>query len=167
MLTSAPEHHAIEGACEVKPQPGVLAVTADLRLYAGVLNAASSAGWRTDWARTLTRAREICAMDSMPVILYDAAMPGIEWPEAIEELAKSQGCCRVLLAAPSVDEDLWCRVLQHGGYDVIPRSAGVGEFGRAFEFAWLSFLSRLERNELHNRKIPFSRYGVRERSALS
>jgi hypothetical protein len=50
---------------------------------------------------------------------------------------------RILLAAPSIDEDLWREVLVRHGYDVVKRSAGSEELKRIFRFAWLSLQTPL------------------------
>jgi hypothetical protein len=44
-----------------------------------------------------------------------------------------------LLAAPSIDEELWKNVLSRHGYDVVERTASSEQLGRVFRFAWLSF----------------------------
>src|SRR5579863_5704013 len=119
----------------------VLAVTADLRFYSGVLNAATSAHWRADWACTFTRAVEICRSKSPPIVIYDSSLPGVEWSWAFEQLGTVPGHPRILLAAASIDEDLWRDVLGRHGYDVVERSASSEELRRIFRFAWLSFLT--------------------------
>jgi len=121
--------------------PRVLAVTADLCFYSGVLNAASSAEWRTDWARTLNRAIEICRSKSPPIVIYDSNLPGIEWGWAFDQLNALPSQPRILLAAPSIDEELWRNVLRRHGYDVVERAASSEQLGRMFRFAWLSLLA--------------------------
>jgi hypothetical protein len=121
--------------------PRVLAVTADIGFYAGVLNASSSAEWRTDWARTLNRAIEICRSKSPQIVIYDSALPGVEWGWAFDRLGEIPNHPRILLAAPSIDEELWRNVLRRHGYDVVERAASSEQLGRAFRFAWLSLLT--------------------------
>jgi DNA-binding response OmpR family regulator len=116
----------------------VLAVTADLGFYAGVLNAASSAQWRTEWARTLNRAIEICRSKSPPIVIYDSNLPGVEWGWALDRLSAAPHNPRILLAAPSIDEELWKNVLRRHGYDVVERAASSEHLGRMFRFARLS-----------------------------
>jgi hypothetical protein len=65
-------------------QPRVLAVRADLAFYSGVLSAASSARWPTDWARTLNRAVEMCRSKSPPIVIYDGDLPGADWRSAFD-----------------------------------------------------------------------------------
>jgi hypothetical protein len=119
-------------------QPLVLAVTADLCFYSGVLNAACSAQWRTEWARTLNRAAEICRSKSPPIVIYDSDLPGTEWGRAFDQLSAVPNRPRILLAARGIDEELWRSVLRHHGYDVVERTASSEQLGRVFRFAWLS-----------------------------
>jgi hypothetical protein len=118
--------------------PRVLAVTADLCFYSSVLNAATSARWRTEWARTLNRAVEICRLKSPPIVIYDGNLPGVEWGWAFDLLSAVPGRARILLAATSIDEELWRNVLSRHGYDVVERAASSEQLGRVFRFAWLS-----------------------------
>jgi hypothetical protein len=123
------------------PRPRVLAVSADLGLYAGVLNAAGSVHWQTDWARTLNQALEIGRLKSPPIVIYDGNLPDAEWGWAFDRLSALPSRPRILLAAPSIDEALWRNVLGRHGYDVIERTASSEQLGRAFRFAWLSLLT--------------------------
>jgi DNA-binding response OmpR family regulator len=118
--------------------PRVLAVTADLAFYAGVLSAASSAGWRTDWASTLNRGVELCKAKAPPIVIYDSNLPGVDWRFALDRLSAAPSHPRILLAAPSIDEELWENVLRRHGYDVIERAANSEQLERVFRFAWLS-----------------------------
>jgi hypothetical protein len=131
----------ITGTAENNRHPLVLAVTADLCFYAGVLNAATSAGWRTEWARTLNRAVEISRLNSPPIVIYDGNLPDAEWGWAFDRLSSVPSRRRILLAAPSIDEELWRNVLRRHGYDVVDRAANSEQLGRAFRFAWLSLLT--------------------------
>ena len=121
--------------------PRVLAVTADIGFYAGVLNAASSARWRTEWARTLNRAIEVCRSKSPQIVIYDSTLPGVEWGWAFDQLSALSSHPRILLAAPSIDEELWRNVLRRHGYDVVERAASSEQLGRELRFAWLSLLT--------------------------
>jgi hypothetical protein len=119
-------------------RPGVLAVTADIRFYSGVLSVTSATRWSTEWARTPGRAVEICRLESTPIVIYDANLPGIDWGCAFDLMNAVPNRRRILLAAPSIDEDLWRKVLLRHGYDLVKRSASSEELKRIFRFAWLS-----------------------------
>lgn len=125
-------------ASRVRPDPRVLAVTADVAFYAGVLGAGTDARWRIDWARSLGRAVETCALKAVPLVIYDTKLPGVDWQWALDCFAAIPHAPKVVLAAASVDEDLWCDVLRRHGYDVVERSANPESLRRILRFAWLS-----------------------------
>jgi CheY-like chemotaxis protein len=118
--------------------PHLLAVTADVAFYAAVLGAGTDSHWRTDWARSLRRAVEACTVKAVPVVMYDTNLPGIDWRWALDCFAATAHPPRVVVAAASVDEDLWSHVLERHGYDVVERSAGPDNLRRILHFAWLS-----------------------------
>lgn len=130
----------VTGTVRNNRHPRVLAITADLGFYSGVLSAATSAGWRTEWARTLNRATEICRLKSPPIVIYDSKLPGVDWEWAFECLSSVPNRPRMLLAAPSIDEDLWRNVLRRHGYDVVERSAGSDQLGGRFDSRGCLFL---------------------------
>jgi hypothetical protein len=123
---------------QIVPVARVLAVTADIAFYAKVLNAATSARWRTDWARSMRRAVEICGRKPVSIVIYDGNLPGVGWQWAFDRLFTVAYLPRLLLAADSVDENLWRDVLSRHGYDVVERSANPDHFRRVFRFASLS-----------------------------
>jgi DNA-binding response OmpR family regulator len=137
-FASLPDTAIAEIPANKSRKPRVLAVTADLAFYSGVLSAASSARWRTDWARTLNRAVEICRLKSPPIVIYDSNLPGFDWRSAFDRLSAVPSHPRILLAAPSIDEELWENVLRRHGYDVVERAANSEQLERVFRFAWLS-----------------------------
>jgi hypothetical protein len=140
-LLGPPPGRRVTEIIENNCQPRVLAVTADIGFYAGVLSAASSAHWRTEWARTFSRATEICQSKSPPIVIYDSNLPGVDWEWAFERLSTVPNRPRMLLAAPSINEELWRNVLRRHGYDVVERAASSEQLGRVFRFAWLSLLT--------------------------
>ena len=118
--------------------PHVLAVTADVAFYAAVLGVGTDARWRIDWARSLHRAVEACTVKAVPVVIYDTNLPGVDWQWAFDCFAAVAHAPRVVLAAASIDEDLWCDVLDRRGYDVVERTAPPDTLRRILRFAWLS-----------------------------
>jgi hypothetical protein len=140
-LIGPPPGRGVTESTENNRHTRVLAVTADIGFYAGVLSAASSAQWRTEWARTFNRATEICRLKSPPIVIYDSNLPGVDWEWAFERLSTVPNRPRILLAAPSIDEELWRNVLRRHGYDVVERAASSEQLGRVFRFAWLSLLT--------------------------
>jgi hypothetical protein len=139
LLSSSPVGEIAEIAKDNR-HTRVLAITADLGFYSGVLSATASGQWRTKWARTLNRATEICRANS-PFVIYDSSLPGVDWEWAFERLSAVPNRPRILLAAPSVDEELWQSVLRRHGYDVVERAASSEQLDRVFRFAWLSLIT--------------------------
>lgn len=120
------------------PDTRVLTITSDVVFYADVLNAATAVCLPTAWARTFSRALEICGVKPVPLIVYDARLRGVEWRQAFDLLSTFPSHPRILFAADRVDETLWRTVLDRRGYDVVERSAGAEKLSRALRFAWLS-----------------------------
>jgi DNA-binding NtrC family response regulator len=120
------------------PASRVVAVSSDTAFFAAVLGAVEHAEWQIEWARSFRRAMEICTRKTIPVVIYDSHLPGIEWEWAFTCLAAVPDAPRLLLAANSVDEDLWRDVLRRRGYDVVERSAGSAALRRALQFVRLS-----------------------------
>lgn len=118
--------------------PGVLAITADDRLYYLLLSASIDLGWRIIWARTVGRAFELDCLQPMPIIICDERLPGFTSSETLPGIASFPGHPAVLLAASEVNEEIWERVLRCRGYDAVRRSAGSEEWKRELRFAWLS-----------------------------
>jgi DNA-binding response OmpR family regulator len=119
-------------------EPYILAVTADVNFYSGVLSATRSCGWNAEWARSLKRAVEICHSRLTPIVIYDRNLPDVDWRRALDQLSGTAYDVRILLATPDVDEDLWRMVLHRHGYDVLARSASAEQLERELRFAWLS-----------------------------
>jgi DNA-binding response OmpR family regulator len=137
-LLASPTACGFTEIAEPDCHPGVLAITADIRLYSGILNACGSARMRTEWARSLTRAIEICRGKPTPIVIYDGNLPDVEWGSAFDRLTLVSNHSRILLASSSIDEDLWRTVILRHGYDVVERSASSDELRRVLRFAWLS-----------------------------
>lgn len=126
------------GAAAPAKRPAVLAITADLRFYSGILTAADSCGWSVEWARTVSRGLEVCRSRPCLIVIYDRDLPGSGWSCALESLHAAAFHVRILLAASRVDEDLWKMVLRRRGYDILAKSADFVQLSRELRFAWLS-----------------------------
>jgi hypothetical protein len=143
-LTADSGFHRLEIAPVEQREASVLVITADLGFYSGVLLAACAHRWRAHWARSVSRALEISRSEHTPLVVYDANLPWTEWQAAFERLIEVSPAQRILLASPSISEELWREVLKYRGYDVVPRTARSAELARALRFAWLSMAPREE-----------------------
>ena len=131
-------NYVSEEAAAVNPQ--VLIITADLCFYSSVLYSLTRNGWRSYWARTLDMALPLCHSAATPIIIYDQNLPGPDWHRAFYDIRSVTTGARLILAADSVDEQLWKDVLYRGGYDVMHRCAASDDLRRNIRFAWLSMM---------------------------
>ena len=70
------------------------------------------------------------------VVLCDRDLPGVDWRQAVQQLARGQPRRGVILASSVVDDYLWEEVIQLGGYDVVSKPFREDEVIHAIEFAW-------------------------------
>lgn len=152
-MVAAPDSPRTADSLVVDSDPGILAITADLRFYSSVLSAACSWGWSAEWATSLTRGLEICESRPIRIVIYDRNVPAVDWRYALDRLRASAATARVLVAAPRIDEDLWRTVLRRHGYDVLARTATSAQLRRELRLAWLSLCEA----ERHERSAPLVR----------
>jgi DNA-binding response OmpR family regulator len=132
----------------MEPVPGILAVTADVRFYSCVQNAAGSLGWNVEWASSLSRGLGVCRAHSIRIVIFDRNLPDVDWRYALQRLSGVAAESRILLAAPEISEDLWRTVLRQHGYDVLTRSANSEQMKRELRFAWLSLCEPQAREQV-------------------
>jgi DNA-binding response OmpR family regulator len=113
----------------------LLLITHDDDLYFSVLNIASRSGWQLLRARSVEQS--LHTLDRFParLVIYDWTPEGDDWQSAIDRLSARSDHPRILLASPVVDEYLWADLVNHGGFDLIPRSADQEVLIRAIRFA--------------------------------
>jgi DNA-binding response OmpR family regulator len=122
--------------------PGIVAVTADLRFYSCILNAACASGWTAEWAPSVSRGLEVCRTRTIRIVIYDKDLPFLDWRDGVRRMSKTASPSRILLASTRIDEELWRTVLRLRGYDVLARSSNSEQLSRELRFASLS-LTRL------------------------
>jgi len=72
---------------------------------------------------------------ALPIIFYDRGAAGVCWQETIERLiAARKGSCVVLISNVA-DQYLWEEVVQHGGFDLLPRPFRKDQVLSALAFA--------------------------------
>ena len=80
---------------------------------------------RHKWDLRLTQsprdAFHLAAQRHYEIILCDRNQPGYPWREVMDRLAECSPQSCILLISPVGGDDLWRSVLQHGGYDLLPR----------------------------------------------
>ena len=120
----------------VTVRPSILAVTPDDRLYSSLLYIATQDGWITRWVRSASQALEIPWAGTNSILLYDWYAESHPWQEATDRFLEADPFCCIVLAAAEVDEELWEQALQHGVYDVAPRTGPASALAITLQFAW-------------------------------
>jgi FixJ family two-component response regulator len=77
------------------------------------------------------------------VVLYDRDLPGVDWRQAVQQLASGEHRRGVILASSVVDDYLWEEVIHLGGYDVLSKPFREDEAIHAIEFAWAAVTKSL------------------------
>lgn len=70
------------------------------------------------------------------IVICDRDLSGMDWREAIQQLAVAPQPRRVILASYVVDDYLWDEVIHCGGYDVLPKPFRAQEVVHTIQFAW-------------------------------
>jgi CheY-like chemotaxis protein len=86
---------------------------------------------------------EVAAGRMYMVVLCDRDLPGVDWRQAVQQLASGQHRRGVILASSVVDDYLWEEVIQLGGYDVVSKPFREDEVIHAIEFAWAAITKSL------------------------
>lgn len=78
-------------------------------------------GWRLFEARDRMQALRHLRRRPVQVVLADAEVPGWSWKQILEELRGQAPSPQLVVASRTADDFLWSKVLNLGGYDVLPR----------------------------------------------
>ena len=119
-----------------QPAVRLLAITANDRFYADLVDIASSCGWEIRRAGTLKEALDAIRAFSMPLVLLDAEEDGHDWRGSLPRLVSASSHPCVLVASRFADENMRQEVLRFHGYDVLPKSADRDGIIRTIQFAW-------------------------------
>ena len=92
--------------------------------------------WDAHFVDTCRDASEVANRLKAPIILCDRDLPGMEWRDAVQALARSpHGAC-VILISKVVDDYLWNEVAHKGGHDVLSKPLPKDDVVRAVKLAW-------------------------------
>jgi DNA-binding NtrC family response regulator len=92
--------------------------------------------WSVLFAGNCEQAAALLSESKAPVVLCDRDLLGVEWREAVHQMASSShGACTILLSRV-VDDYLWNEVTGQGGYDVVPKPLREAEVARTVRLAW-------------------------------
>ena len=116
----------------------LLAISPDTRFLSSLLFMAGSHDWDVRWARSVAAALDILAQRSIPVVIYDGYSTSAiqDWILSVARLRVTPEEPCVVLAAPQVEEELWCQALEHAVYDVVCRTGQAQHLIATLEFAW-------------------------------
>jgi DNA-binding NtrC family response regulator len=114
----------------------VLAITPDTCLFSSLQYAANQQGWTVRWASSVNVAIAILGCWTIPVVLYDSCEGLEDWTEAIDRLKMLPDNPCVVLAAGTVNENLWRYAIGLRAYDVVCRTGKPEELFTTLRFAW-------------------------------
>ncbi len=98
---------------EKPPDPCILVVTTDDRLYYWLFSVSLDLGWNIQRAPSIEVARQCLRGQPLSVVVYDERLPRADWPSDLCRLSAFAEQPVVLLAAAEVDENLWQMALRY------------------------------------------------------
>jgi DNA-binding response OmpR family regulator len=128
-------NRALEGASASRAAVSLLVLTRDVTLCDSASEAAARCHWDLRLAETIDAGLQILCGFPARVIIYDWNSETDDWSSAVDRLTGLPHSPRILLASRVVDEYLWTELLNHGGFDVISRSAAPDELIQSVRFA--------------------------------
>ena len=99
----------------------VLAVTQNASDWNALHRVADECGWTLFWAHSCEAALTVLSHYVIPIVIYDRDLPGEEWKAALRRISLYRQPVCILLASSVSDEYLWREVVQHQGFDVLPK----------------------------------------------
>lgn len=102
-------------------QVRILAVTQNAQDWSVLERIAGERGWTLFWAHSCEAALSVLSHYMIPIVIYDRDLPGEEWKTALREISLYRQPVCILLASSVSDEYLWREVVQHQGFDVLPK----------------------------------------------
>lgn len=103
------------------PQVRVLAVTQNASDWRTLQEIANGRGWALFWAHSRESALAILSHYAIPIVICDRDLPGEDWRDVVKHIAGFRPPVSILLASSVSDEYLWREVVQHSGFDVLPK----------------------------------------------
>jgi DNA-binding NtrC family response regulator len=127
----------------------VLAITQDARDWNTLHQIAEQCGWMLLWAHSCDMAANILSHYPIPIVIFDRDLPGEDWKPAMARISGCHPAVCILLASQVSDEYLWREVVQHQGFDVLPKPFQTERVIRMVNLAssWRGWMhgNRLER----------------------
>ena len=101
------------------------------------------AAWGIRTADGLPEAIALLNSQAIPIVVFDRDFPGLDWREAVQQLATGPSPRCVILASFVADDYLWEEVIHLGGYDVLPKPFRESEVIHTIEFAFAALTKSL------------------------
>jgi DNA-binding NtrC family response regulator len=93
-------------------------------------------GWALFWAHSCDSALSVLSHYTIPVVICDRDLPGEDWRRVLKRIAVFRQPICILLASSVSDEYLWREVVQHQGFDVVPKPFQPERLIRTVNLAW-------------------------------
>ncbi len=114
----------------------VLAVTHDASGWPALVEAAGRCGWALFWADSCSSALATLTQQVIPVVICDRDLPGDDWRSVVTRITALRQPVSILLASSVADDYLWRELVQHHGFDVVPKPFQPERLIRAVNSAW-------------------------------
>lgn len=95
--------------------------------------------WKLDACGTLTEAHSHLRDGNPGVVVCDSVLPEGDWRDLLNELQAHETVPRLIVAMPTVDDQLWAELINLGGYDALVKPFYKEEVVRLVSLAWLSW----------------------------
>lgn len=99
----------------------LLAVTGNAADWKSLSDIAEQNGWVLFWADSCDAALAVLSQYVIPIVICDRDLPHAEWRSVVRRISQFRESICILLASPVSDEYLWRELVQHQGFDVLPK----------------------------------------------
>jgi DNA-binding response OmpR family regulator len=117
-------------------QVRLLAVTQDANDWRLLRDTAVQQGWALFWAHSCDSALSVLSHYTIPIVICDRDLPGEDWRSVLIRIGAFRQPICILLASCVSDEYLWREVVQHQGFDVLPKPFQPERLIRMVNVAW-------------------------------
>jgi DNA-binding NtrC family response regulator len=117
-------------------QVRLLAVTPNASDWKSLQEIAYQRGWALFWAHSCDSALSVLSHSTIPIVICDRDLPGEDWRSVLNRIAVFRPPACILLASSVSDQYLWREVVQHQGFDVLPKPFQPERLIRMVNLAW-------------------------------
>jgi DNA-binding NtrC family response regulator len=114
----------------------VVALTEDGAAWSALAQESNRRGWQAFRAGTRAEAFELIARNQAAILICDSELKDEDWREVMTQAHSLGTHVTALLASPVSDEYLWREVVQHHGFDVVPKPFEGDRLAQTIWFAW-------------------------------